>query len=58
MKYRVRYRLSNDREMVVDAKDMVGAKEVAIDKFDPDNQYDWTNIISIEKVSKEETNGR
>ena len=52
--YRVRYRVMNDREMLITGNNEKEARDHAELTMDPNNNYDWTAIISVEKVSEEE----
>ena len=52
--YKVRYRVMNDREMLITGDDEEEARDHAELAIDPDNDYDWTAIISVKKVSEKE----
>jgi len=51
-KYKVYYRLINDYDMIVKAKDEEDAREIVIDKANPNNKYDWITITGINKLKE------
>lgn len=55
-KYRVRYRLMSDYEMIVDAEDGIKAHEIASLRIDPDNRFDWSIITGVEEATIDDEN--
>ena len=50
-KYRINYTLSNDYDIIIEAKNKKNAIELV--RLDPDNQYDWWKINYIVELEKD-----
>ena len=52
--YKVRYRVMDDHEMLISGDSEEEAKDHTLLAIDPDNQHDWSVILSVEKVKETE----